>query len=64
MLYDGESYAEQIEVMWSAFIKELMGRQSDFFDFHIFWRNQVVQLDNHFDARELVFDESEMSSIL
>ena len=62
VLYDGESYAEQIEVMWSAFIKELMGRQSDFFDFHIFWRNQVVQLDNHFDARELVFDESETNS--
>lgn len=57
-MYDGESYAEQIEVMWTAFIKELMGRQDDFFAFHIFWRNQVIQLD-HFDARDLMFDEQE-----
>ena len=36
VLSDGEDYAEQMEVVYTAYLKFLIGRQDDFFAYEIF----------------------------
>ena len=47
--------------MDQTFVKTLVGRDPDFFDFHIFWRNQIVHVDS-FIQRDIEFDNVEVIS--
>ena len=61
MLYDGQPYSNQIALMEKTFVKALVGRDPDFFDFHIFWRNQLVHVDA-FIQRDIEFDNVDVIS--
>ena len=56
VLSDDEDYAEQMEVVYTAYLKFLIGRQDDYFAYEIFWQNQMFHMDT-FTPRELIFHD-------
>ena len=56
VLSDEEDYAEQMEVVFTAYLKLLIGRQDDDFAYEIFWQNQMFQMET-FTPRDLIFHD-------
>ena len=56
VLSDDEDYAEQMEVIYTAYLKLLIGRQDDYFAYEIFWQNQFAYMDT-FTPQELIFHD-------
>ena len=56
VLSDDKDYADQIEEVYTAYLKFLVGRQDDYFAYEIFWQNQMFHMDE-FIPRELIFHD-------
>ena len=65
VLNDETHFADQIELIYNSYIKYLIGRQEEFFDFVIFWKGQMITADSftpRYLVKRLKFDEEFQSN--